>query len=39
MTKKPFTYIDSGVDIKAGEELVHSIKDLVKRNTWCRGFK
>ena len=30
MTKKTFTYKDSGVDIKAGEELVHSIKDLVK---------
>ena len=30
MEKKTFTYKDSGVDIKAGEELVHSIKDLVK---------
>ena len=31
MTKKTFTYKDSGVDIKAGEELVHSIKDIVGR--------
>lgn len=30
MTKKQFTYKDSGVDVEAGEELVHSIKDLVK---------
>ncbi len=30
MEKKTFTYKDSGVDIKAGEELIHSIKDLVK---------
>lgn len=30
MTKKSFTYKDSGVDIKAGEELVHSIKGIVK---------
>ncbi|MEX2435571.1 MAG: phosphoribosylformylglycinamidine cyclo-ligase, partial [Balneolaceae bacterium] len=30
MSQKKFTYKDSGVDIKAGEELVHSIKDLVK---------
>ena len=30
MKKKTFTYKDSGVDIRAGEELVHSIKDLVK---------
>ena len=30
MTKKTFTYKDSGVDIKAGEELVESIKDVVK---------
>ena len=30
MQDKPFTYIDSGVDIKAGEELVNSIKDIVK---------
>ena len=30
MTKKQVTYKDSGVDVKAGEELVNSIKDLVK---------
>ena len=30
MSKKKFTYKDSGVDIKAGEELVNSIKDVVK---------
>lgn len=30
MTKKQFTYKDSGVDIKAGEELVNSIKGVVK---------
>ncbi len=30
MTKKSFTYKDSGVDIKAGEELVNSIKGIVK---------
>lgn len=30
MAKKTFTYKDSGVDIKAGEELVNSIKDMVK---------
>ena len=30
MQDKTFTYIDSGVDIKAGEELVNSIKDVVK---------
>ena len=30
MQDKPFTYTDSGVDIKAGEELVNSIKDIVK---------
>lgn len=30
MSQKKFTYKDSGVDIKAGEELVDSIKDLVK---------
>lgn len=30
MTQKKFTYKDSGVDIKAGEELVNSIKDVVK---------
>ena len=29
MTKTSFTYKDSGVDIKAGEELVESIKDIV----------
>lgn len=28
--KKQFTYKDSGVDIKAGEELVNSIKGIVK---------
>lgn len=28
--KKKFTYKDSGVDIKAGEELVNSIKGLVR---------
>lgn len=31
MSEKKFTYKDSGVDIKAGEELVDSIKDLVKQ--------
>lgn len=30
MAKKTFTYKDSGVDIEAGENLVHSIKDVVK---------
>lgn len=30
MSKKPITYKDSGVDIKAGEELVQSIKGLVR---------
>lgn len=30
MAKKTFTYKDSGVDIKAGEELVNSIKGIVK---------
>ncbi len=30
MTKKSFTYKDSGVDIKAGEKLVNSIKGIVK---------
>ena len=30
MTKKQFTYKESGVDIKAGEELVNSIKGVVK---------
>lgn len=30
MSKKTFTYKDSGVDIKAGEELVNSIKGIVK---------
>lgn len=30
MDKKSFTYKDSGVDIKAGEELVNSIKGIVK---------
>lgn len=28
--KKPITYKDSGVDVKAGEELVNSIKSIVK---------
>ncbi len=30
MTKKKFTYKDAGVDIEAGEQLVNSIKDMVK---------
>ena len=30
MAKKTYTYKDSGVDIKAGENLVDSIKDVVK---------
>ena len=30
MAKKTFTYKDTGVDIKAGEELVNSIKGIVK---------
>jgi len=30
LTKKQFTYKDSGVDVDAGEELVQSIKDVVK---------
>lgn len=30
MTKKQFTYKDSGVDVEAGEELVNSIKNMVK---------
>lgn len=30
MTKKVFTYKDSGVDVKAGAALVNSIKDMVK---------
>lgn len=30
MTKKKYTYKDSGVDVDAGEELVNSIKDIVK---------
>lgn len=30
MNSKSFTYKDSGVDIKAGEDLVNSIKDVVK---------
>lgn len=30
MSKKQFTYRDSGVDIEAGEEMVESIKDVVK---------
>jgi len=30
MSKKRFTYKDSGVDIQAGEELVNSIKEVVK---------
>lgn len=30
MSKKTYTYKDAGVDIKAGEELVESIKGMVK---------
>ncbi|PWN05956.1 phosphoribosylformylglycinamidine cyclo-ligase [Rhodohalobacter mucosus] len=30
MSEKKFTYKDSGVDIQAGEDLVNSIKDVVK---------
>lgn len=30
MTKKQITYKDSGVDVEAGEDLVDSIKDIVK---------
>jgi len=30
VSDKKFTYKDSGVDIKAGEDLVNSIKDVVK---------
>lgn len=30
MSKKSFSYKDSGVDIKAGEELIDSIKDVVQ---------
>lgn len=30
MSEKKFTYKDSGVDIRAGEQLVNSIKDVVK---------
>lgn len=30
MSKKSITYKDAGVDIKAGEELVNSIKGMVK---------
>lgn len=30
MSEKKITYKDSGVDIKAGEELIDSIKDVVK---------
>lgn len=30
MSKKQFTYKDSGVDVEAGENLVNSIKDVVK---------
>ncbi|MDR9365184.1 MAG: phosphoribosylformylglycinamidine cyclo-ligase [Balneolaceae bacterium] len=30
MSDKKFTYKDSGVDIQAGEDLVNSIKDIVK---------
>jgi len=30
LTKKQITYKDSGVDVEAGEELVNSIKDVVK---------
>lgn len=31
MTKKKYTYKDSGVDVDAGEDLVNSIKDVVKK--------
>ncbi|NBC27886.1 MAG: phosphoribosylformylglycinamidine cyclo-ligase [Bacteroidetes bacterium] len=31
MTKKQVTYKDSGVDVEAGEQLVNSIKDVVKQ--------
>ncbi len=31
MSKKEITYKDSGVDIEAGEEMVESIKDVVKQ--------
>ncbi|TVQ67394.1 MAG: phosphoribosylformylglycinamidine cyclo-ligase [Balneolaceae bacterium] len=34
--KKPITYKDSGVDIKAGEELVDSIKELVSETHSAR---
>ncbi len=30
MKKKKYTYKESGVDVEAGEELVNSIKDIVK---------
>ncbi len=30
MSKKRFTYKDSGVDIEAGEKMIESIKDVVK---------
>jgi len=30
LKKKEYTYKDSGVDVEAGEELVNSIKDVVK---------
>lgn len=30
MTKKKYTYKESGVDVDAGEDLVNSIKDVVK---------
>jgi phosphoribosylformylglycinamidine cyclo-ligase len=30
LTKKQVTYKDSGVDVEAGEELMNSIKDIVK---------
>lgn len=31
MKKKKYTYKESGVDVEAGEELVNSIKDIVKK--------
>jgi len=36
MNKKSFSYKDAGVDVEAGEHLVHSIKDMVSQ-THTRG--